>query len=143
MSSRRRKYRKANKRRKKRQTKENDKGELRKAQNHKTPPKTTFPNTLNTSSPPYIDIILFLFSTTRLAKSSINFVPILSPPLAMNSSNTNREKNEMLCMRFKIRVLHKVYKQVFKQLCTPLYQDLQNKSESSQGDNNRITRKYP
>jgi hypothetical protein len=38
-----------------------------------------------------------------------------SPPLAMNSSNTNQEKNEMLCMRFKIRVLHKAYKQIFKQ----------------------------
>jgi hypothetical protein len=34
--------------------------------------------------------------------------------LAMNSSNTNREQNEKLCMRFKIRVLHKAYKQVFK-----------------------------
>jgi hypothetical protein len=34
-----------------------------------------------------------------------------SPPLAMNSSNTNREKHEI-----KIRVLHKVNKQIFKQL---------------------------
>jgi hypothetical protein len=34
--------------------------------------------------------------------------------LAMNSSNTNREKNEMICMRIKIRVFHKTYKQVFK-----------------------------
>jgi hypothetical protein len=42
----------------------------------------------------------------------------------MNSSNTNQEKNEMLCMRFRIGVLHKAYKQVFKQLCTPLCQDL-------------------
>jgi hypothetical protein len=38
-----------------------------------------------------------------------------SPPLAMNSSNTNREKDEMLRVRFKIRVLHKAYKQVFEQ----------------------------
>jgi hypothetical protein len=44
-------------------------------------------------------------------------------------------------MRFKIRVLHKAYKQVFKQLCTPLCQDLQNNSESSQRDHNRITSK--
>jgi hypothetical protein len=36
----------------------------------------------------------------------------------MKSSNTNREKNEMLCMRSKIRVLHKAYKQVFEQLYT-------------------------
>jgi hypothetical protein len=54
-----------------------------------------------------------------------------SPPLAMNSSNTNREKNEMLYMRFKIRALHKVYKQVFKQLYTSLFQGMQNKSEST------------
>jgi hypothetical protein len=36
--------------------------------------------------------------------------------LAMNSSNTNREKNEMLCMRIKLRMLNKAYKQVFKQV---------------------------
>jgi hypothetical protein len=47
----------------------------------------------------------------------------------------------MLCMRFKIRVLHKAYKEVFKQLYTPLYQDLQNKSESSQRDHSRIISK--
>jgi hypothetical protein len=34
----------------------------------------------------------------------------------MNSSNTNLEKNEMICMRSKIRVLHKAYKHVFEQL---------------------------
>jgi hypothetical protein len=28
---------------------------------------------------PWIDIVMFLLSTTRLAKSSTNFVPILSP----------------------------------------------------------------
>jgi hypothetical protein len=47
----------------------------------------------------------------------------------------------MLGKRFKIRVLLKAYKEVFKQLCTPLYQDVQNKSESSQRDRNRITSK--
>jgi hypothetical protein len=36
--------------------------------------------------------------------------------LAINSSNTNREKNKMICMRFKIRVLHKAYKQLFELL---------------------------
>jgi hypothetical protein len=51
--------------------------------------------------------------------------------LAMNSSNTNQEKNEMLCMRIKIRVLHKAYKHAFEQLCTLLCQYLQNKSEST------------
>jgi hypothetical protein len=34
----------------------------------------------------------------------------------MNSSNTNREKNEMLSMRINIMVLHKAYKHVFEQL---------------------------
>jgi hypothetical protein len=36
----------------------------------------------------------------------------------MNSSKTNREKKEVLCMRSKIRVLHNAYKQVFEQLYT-------------------------
>jgi hypothetical protein len=36
----------------------------------------------------------------------------------MNSSNTNREKDVMLCMKSKIRVLHKTYTQVFEQLHT-------------------------
>jgi hypothetical protein len=45
--------------------------------------------------------------------------------LAMNSSNTNRQKNEMLYMRSKIRVLYKIYKQVFKRLYSTLCQDLQ------------------
>jgi hypothetical protein len=76
-------------------SKKNGKEELRKAQTKKIskstlPQKLTPPNTLIASS----------------------------PPLAMNSSNTNRGNNEMLCMRIKIRVLHKTYKQVFKQLCT-------------------------
>jgi hypothetical protein len=34
----------------------------------------------------------------------------------MNLSNTNQEKNEVLCMRIKIRVLYKAYKHVFEQL---------------------------
>jgi hypothetical protein len=59
----------------------------------------------------------------------------------MNSSNTNQEKNEMLCMRIKIRVLHKAYTHVFEQLYPSSCQDLQNKSESTQRDHNRITNK--
>jgi hypothetical protein len=54
----------------------------RKAQNRKTqnsPLKSTPPNTLNASSPAEIDIVMFFLSTTRLAKSSINFVHNLSP----------------------------------------------------------------
>jgi hypothetical protein len=50
--------------------------------------------------------------------------------LAINSSNTNREKNEMLYMRSKIKVLHKAYKYLSNY--TPsTCQDMQNKSESS------------
>jgi hypothetical protein len=45
--------------------------------------------------------------------------------------NTNREKNEMLCMRIKLRVLHKAYKHVFEQLYPSQSQDLQNKGEST------------
>jgi hypothetical protein len=41
----------------------------------------------------------------------------------------------------KISVLHKIYKQVFEQLYTPLWQDLQNKSESSQRDQCKKTSK--
>jgi hypothetical protein len=52
--------------------------EQRKAQNHKTRRETTPPNMLNASSPLYIGIIMFLLSSTRLAKCSTNFVPILS-----------------------------------------------------------------
>jgi hypothetical protein len=44
--------------------------------------------------------------------------------LAMNSSNTNQEKNEMLCMRINIRVLHKAYKHVFKKLYPSPCEDL-------------------
>jgi hypothetical protein len=63
---------------KKWQTKENCKEELkklkikanrtRKAQTQKLPLKLTPSNTLNASSPPYIDIIMFLLSTTRLER---------------------------------------------------------------------------
>jgi hypothetical protein len=42
----------------------------------------------------------------------------------MNSSNTNQEKNEMLCMRINIRVLHKTYKHVFEQLYLSPCQDM-------------------
>jgi hypothetical protein len=59
----------------------------------------------------------------------------------MNSSNTNQEKNEMLCMRINIRVLHEAYKHVFEQLYPSPCQNFQNKSEFRKGDHNRITSK--
>jgi hypothetical protein len=70
--------------------------------------------------------------TQKLHKSSKSTLPLKStPPLAMNSSNTNQEKNEMFCMRINIRVLHKAYKHVFEQLYPSPYQNLQNKSKST------------
>jgi hypothetical protein len=44
-------------------------------------------------------------------------------------------------MRINIRVLHKAYKHVFEQLYSSPCQDLQNKSEFTQRDHNRITSK--
>jgi hypothetical protein len=81
-SSRRRKTAKANKRHEKWQSHAKWQRRAKKSskqKNSKPPLKSTPPNTLNASSLPYIDIIMFLFSTTRLAKSWANFVPILSP----------------------------------------------------------------
>jgi hypothetical protein len=49
----------------------------------------------------------------------------------MNSSKTNQEKNKMLCMRIRIRVLHKAYKHVFEQLYPSPSQDMQNMCEST------------
>jgi hypothetical protein len=65
------------------------------------------------------------FVAKKYQPSSTTTLCTISPPLAMNSSNTNQEKNKILYMRFKISVLHKAYKQVFKELYTPLCQDLQ------------------
>jgi hypothetical protein len=38
----------------------------------------------------------------QVSKRVLPTLCIFSPPLAMNSSNTNREKHEMLCMRSKL-----------------------------------------
>jgi hypothetical protein len=59
----------------------------------------------------------------------------------MNSSTTNEEKKKTLCMRIKIRVLHKAYMYVFEQLYPSKCQNLQNKSESIKEEHNRITSK--
>ena len=83
---------------------------------------------------------MFLLSTTLLAKSSTNFVPIISPFGNELIKHNPREEWDAM-HEIKIRVLHKTYKQVFKQLYTSLCQDLQNKSESSQGDQYKITSK--
>jgi hypothetical protein len=81
---------------------------------------------------------MFLLSTTQLAKSPTNFVHNLSP--FGNELIKHKPREERYAMHeIKIRVLHKAYKQVFNQLYTSLCQDLQNKSESSQRDHNKIT----
>jgi hypothetical protein len=68
---------------------QNGKEELRKAQNQnrtskkssnsKSSPELTLPNTLNARSPTYIDIYHVSSVNHLISKSSINFVPILSP----------------------------------------------------------------
>jgi hypothetical protein len=65
--------------------------------------------------PPLVGIIMFLLSITRLAKSSTNFVLILSPFGNELIKHNLREAWEAM-HEIKIRVLHKAYKQVFKQL---------------------------
>jgi hypothetical protein len=77
MSSRIGESHKTNKKYEKRQTMEKSKEKL-KLKNSKLPLKSTPPNTFNAISPLYIDIIMFLLSTIRLAESSTNFVSILS-----------------------------------------------------------------
>jgi hypothetical protein len=65
-----------------------------------------------------------------ISKSSINFVHNLFSFDNELIKHKQREERDDI-HEIKIRLLHKVYKQVFKQLYTLLYQDWQNKSESS------------
>jgi hypothetical protein len=60
---------------------------------------------------------MFLLSTTLLANSSTNFVPILSPFDNELIKHKSREEWDDM-HEIKIRVLHKAYKQVFEQLYT-------------------------
>jgi hypothetical protein len=60
---------------------------------------------------------MFLLSTTLLAKSSTNFVPILSPFGNEFIKLKPREERDAM-HEMKIRVLHMAYKQVFEQLYT-------------------------
>jgi hypothetical protein len=106
-----------------------------KLKNSQTPP-----NNLNPSSPPLIYIIVFLLSTTRLGRVQPTLC-IISPPLVMNSSNTFRKKNEMVCMRSKLGYFTRYTSKYLSNYTQSLCQDLQNKSESAQGDNKEITSK--
>jgi hypothetical protein len=77
---------------------------------------------------------MFLLSTTRLAKSSTNSVRNLSPFDNELIKHKLREAWDAM-HEIKIRVLHKVKKQVFKQLySTIMPKTCRNKSESSQRD---------
>jgi hypothetical protein len=58
---------------------------------------------------------MFLLSTSRLAKSSTNFVHNLSPFGNELMKHNLKEACDAM-YEIKIRVLHKVHKQVFKQL---------------------------
>jgi hypothetical protein len=75
----------------------------------KAPPEITPLNTLNASSLAQIDIIMFLLSTTWLAKSSTNFVHNLSPFDNELIKHNPREAQDAI-REIKIRMLHKVYK---------------------------------
>jgi hypothetical protein len=116
------------------------KKEQRKTQNQALPLKQTPTNHLNESSPSYVDIIMFILSTTRLARVQPTLCTI-SPPLAMNSANTNLEKNEMLCMRSKLGFFTRYTCKYLNNYTQPLCQDLQSKSEFSQRDHYKITSK--
>jgi hypothetical protein len=60
---------------------QNGKEDLRKAQKLKNtnPPESTPRNTLNETSPPYIDFYHVSSLNHPISKSSTNFVPMLSP----------------------------------------------------------------
>jgi hypothetical protein len=59
-----------------------------------------------------------------------------------NELSKHKPREELADMHeIKIRVLHKAYRQVFKQLYISLCKDLQNKSEYTQGDQYKITSK--
>jgi hypothetical protein len=75
-----RENRNANKRHKKQQTKPKWQRRARQAQNHKNSPGIKLLQTLSIQALSFRkSFIIFLLSTTLLAKSSINFVPIHSP----------------------------------------------------------------
>jgi hypothetical protein len=71
-----------------------------------------------------------------ISKSSTNFLHNLSPLGNELIKHNLREERDAM-HEIKIRVLHKVYKQLY----TPLCQDMQNKSESSQRGQYKIKSK--
>jgi hypothetical protein len=83
---------------------------------------------------------MFFLSTTRLARV-LPTLRTISPPFGNQLIKHKPREEWDVLHEIKIRVLHKAYKQVFKQLYTSLCQDMQNKSESSQRDQYKITSK--
>jgi hypothetical protein len=61
----------------------------------------------------------------QVSKRVLPTLCIFSPPLAMNSSNTNREKHEMLCMRSKLGCFTRHTSRYLNNCTQPLCQDLQ------------------
>jgi hypothetical protein len=119
-SSRRRKNSKTNKSQETRQTKE----KAKKSSNSTLPLKQTTPNTqckLSTLGRIYHVSSLNHSISKRVLPTLCTF----SPPLAMNSSNTNREKHEMLCMRTKLRCFTRYTSRYLSNYTQPLCQDLQ------------------
>jgi hypothetical protein len=102
-SSRRRKNRKTNKWQVKRQTKEKLK--------LKTPPEINSPQYSQCKLSPLGRIYHVSSLNDPVSIRVLSILCTFSPRLIINSSNLNREKHEI-----KIMVLHKLYKQVFKQL---------------------------
>jgi hypothetical protein len=82
---------------------------------------------------------MFLLSGTRLARVQPTLCTLSPFGNELIEHNPREEWDAMY--EIKIRVLHKVHKQVFKQLYSSLCQDLQDKSESPQRDHKKITGK--
>jgi hypothetical protein len=75
------------------------KKKAKKSSNSKLPLKQTLPNTLNADPPPLGRIYHVSSLNHPVSKRVLPTLCIFSPPLAMNSSNTNQKKHEILCMR--------------------------------------------
>jgi hypothetical protein len=83
---------------------------------------------------------MFLLSTTRLAKSSTNFVCILSPFGNELVKHNLREAWDAM-HEIKIRVLHMVYKHVFEQLHSPILPRLAESRVSLHNETNKDSRR--
>jgi hypothetical protein len=107
----------------------NDKKELREVQNQnkmskkisnsKTPPKSNSPQHSQCKLSPLGRYYHASSLNHLISKSAINFVHNLSPFDNELIKQKSREEGDVM-HEIKIRVLHKVYKQVFKQLYTAL-----------------------